>query len=72
MTKAHNYGSPFPALNKKKVYIMQFWEKKSELWNKKSQLPFYFFIQWWKRASIHNRINKPSANIKLKYKMKAN
>ncbi len=31
-------------------YISQFWEKKSEMWDKNSQLSF--FIQWRKRAFI--------------------
>ncbi len=29
-------------------------KKKSELWDKKSQLPFYLFFQWQKQASIIN------------------
>ncbi len=35
-----------------RLYISQFWEKNSEMWDKKVSITFFMFIQWQKWASI--------------------
>ncbi len=59
------------------VYITQFWkksqnckfvsrnyEKKSQNCEIKSQLPFLYFIQWWKRASIRTPLHSTNDGLR--------